>query len=251
MLSCAAGNPSASAIRADRALVKIAYARVWKSFCDHVRYWLRFSPAPPWQLDDLQPMAPTNCPSWLGETFTSWAELPQTQATTAHNQQRPLRNTFPRLAETATANQFQKPGYNGDPLLRGRKFFHKASRCAIPCAVALVQTEMPKVVRNLSGCEPLRTDKLTKYLSTLNDWAKAGSHRFLGAATANRVVTLVAVLFLGISFSRLGSAEEKSQKREAELVSKENSVDSSRPPGEWRSATVGQELIVHDRLRTG
>jgi hypothetical protein len=28
-------------------------------------------------------------------------------------------------------------------------------------------------------------------------------------------------------------------------------VDSSRPPGEWRTATIGQELIVHDRLRTG
>src|SRR5262249_15755510 len=27
--------------------------------------------------------------------------------------------------------------------------------------------------------------------------------------------------------------------------------DSSRPPAQWRSATVGQELIAHDRLRTG
>jgi tetratricopeptide (TPR) repeat protein len=143
------------------------------------------------------------------------------------------------------------PDYNSYPLLRGQKFFHNASRCAMSCAVARVQTEMPKVVRNLSGCEPLRTDKLTKYLSTLNDCAKARSHRFLGAATAKRAVTLLAVLCLGISFSRLASAEEKSQKREAELISKENSVDSSRPPGEWRSATVGQELIVHDRLRTG
>jgi tetratricopeptide (TPR) repeat protein len=110
---------------------------------------------------------------------------------------------------------------------------------------------MPRVVRNLNGCEPLRIDELTKSLPVLNDWAKAQSHEFLGAATANRVVTLFAILFLGISFSRLSSAEEKSQKREAELISKENSVDSSRPPGEWRSATVGQELIVHDRLRTG
>jgi hypothetical protein len=25
-------------------------------------YWLRFGPAPPWQLDDLQPIDPTNAP---------------------------------------------------------------------------------------------------------------------------------------------------------------------------------------------
>ena len=49
----------------------------------------------------------------------------------------------------------------------------------------------------------------------------------------------------------MACAEETSNKGEAKLISKENSVDSSRPPGEWRSATVGQELIVHDRLRTG
>ena len=54
-----------------------------------------------------------------------------------------------------------------------------------------------------------------------------------------------------MSSSRIANAEEKSHQREAKLVSKENSVDASRPPGEWRSATVGQELIVHDRLRTG
>jgi hypothetical protein len=33
-----------------------------------VKYWLRFGPAPPWQLDDLQPTEPTNVPafSWIG-----------------------------------------------------------------------------------------------------------------------------------------------------------------------------------------
>ena len=66
-----------------------------------------------------------------------------------------------------------------------------------------------------------------------------------------RVLALFAVLFLGISSSRIASAEEKSDKGKAELISKENSVDSSRPPADWRPATVGQELIVHDRLRTG
>jgi tetratricopeptide (TPR) repeat protein len=49
----------------------------------------------------------------------------------------------------------------------------------------------------------------------------------------------------------MACADETSHKSEAKLISKENSVDSSRPPGEWRSATVGLELIVHDRLRTG
>ena len=63
-----------------------------------------------------------------------------------------------------------------------------------------------------------------------------------------RLVPLFAVLFLGMSSSRIASAEETSHKGGAELISKENSVDSSRPPAEWRPATVGQELIVHDRL---
>ena len=31
-------------------------------------YWLRLSPAPPWQLEDLQPAEPTNCSPGLGAT---------------------------------------------------------------------------------------------------------------------------------------------------------------------------------------
>src|ERR1700726_3152603 len=65
------------------------------------------------------------------------------------------------------------------------------------------------------------------------------------------LVALFAVLFLGMSSSRLASAEDTSDRGRAALLSKENSVDSSRPPAEWRPANVGQELIVHDRLRTG
>jgi tetratricopeptide (TPR) repeat protein len=78
-----------------------------------------------------------------------------------------------------------------------------------------------------------------------------GHQSFWGLITVSRFASPIAVLLLGISSSRIASAEETSHKSGTELISKENSVDSSRPPGEWRSATVGQELIVHDRLRTG
>ena len=69
--------------------------------------------------------------------------------------------------------------------------------------------------------------------------------------TISRLTSLLAVLILGMSSARMACAEDTSHQGEAKLISKENSVDSSRPPGEWRSATVGQQLIVHDRLRTG
>jgi tetratricopeptide (TPR) repeat protein len=78
-----------------------------------------------------------------------------------------------------------------------------------------------------------------------------GRQNFAGVIRISGLASFFSILFLGMSSSRIASAEEKSHQREAELVSKENSVDASRPPGEWRSATVGQELIVHDRLRTG
>ena len=69
--------------------------------------------------------------------------------------------------------------------------------------------------------------------------------------TISRLTSFLTVLVLGMLSIRMACAEETSNKGEAKLISKENSVDSSRPPGEWRSASVGQELIVHDRLRTG
>src|SRR6266404_5345304 len=78
-----------------------------------------------------------------------------------------------------------------------------------------------------------------------------GRQSFGGVITISRLASFSAVLFLGMSSSRIASAEEPSHKGGAELISKENSVDSSRPPAEWRPATVGQQLIVHDRLRTG
>jgi tetratricopeptide (TPR) repeat protein len=38
---------------------------------------------------------------------------------------------------------------------------------------------------------------------------------------------------------------------EASLLSKENVVDAAKAGGAWTSATVGQSLAIHDRLRTG
>jgi tetratricopeptide (TPR) repeat protein len=77
------------------------------------------------------------------------------------------------------------------------------------------------------------------------------SPSFQRATTIGRLTTLVAILFLQLSSSRITTAEDTGHKESATLISKENLVDSSRPPAQWRSATVGDELITHDRLRTG
>ena len=46
-------------------------------------------------------------------------------------------------------------------------------------------------------------------------------------------------------------AEDASDVAAAEIISKENSVDSSTSPDVWHPASVGQKLTWHDRLRTG
>ena len=106
---------------------------------------------------------------------------------------------------------------------------------------------MQKVVEQLPGGQARNIDQLIEYLPALEEAPRAQ----LRATTIGRFAILFVVLFLGMSFSRTASAGEASHKAGAELISKENTVDSSRPPGEWRTATIGQELIVHDRLRTG
>jgi tetratricopeptide (TPR) repeat protein len=147
---------------------------------------------------------------------------------------------------------------------------------------------MANVVERLTGGELLSIDQLIEYLPAfkevlraqldnsakgaavlksgnmkkVNQWSSlrvesdarlvlAVRQGFAGVITIRRLAGFFAVLFLGISSSRIVSAEEPSHKDVAQLISKENSVDTSRPPGDWRSATVGQEFIVHDRLRTG
>src|SRR5947207_2431712 len=106
---------------------------------------------------------------------------------------------------------------------------------------------MQKVVEQLPGGQARNIDQLIEYLPALEEAPRAQ----LRATTIGRFAILFVVLFLGMSFSRTASAGEAIHKAGAELISKENTVDSSRPPGEWRTATIGQELIVHDRLRTG
>ena len=67
----------------------------------------------------------------------------------------------------------------------------------------------------------------------------------------SRVLTLIVVLFLGTWFSCSATAQTTNNPDAAELLSKENSVDTARPSAAWRPATVGQKLIWHERLRTG
>ncbi len=101
---------------------------------------------------------------------------------------------------------------------------------------------MQKVVEQLPGGQAR-----SKFLPALEEVPRGQ----LRAVTISWLAILFAVLFLELSPSRTASAGETGHKAGAELISKENTVDSSRPPGEWRTATIGQELIVHDRLRTG
>ena len=65
------------------------------------------------------------------------------------------------------------------------------------------------------------------------------------------LMALLPVACLVMSPCRIANAKDTSQTGSTTLISKENSVDSSRPPAEWRPAIIGQELIAHDRLRTG
>jgi len=93
---------------------------------------------------------------------------------------------------------------------------------------------MQQVVEKLAGAKPLSI-----------------SPSFQRSTTIRRLTTLFVILFLQLSLGQIRTAEDTSHKDSATLISKENLVDSSRPPAEWRSATVSQELITHDRLRTG
>lgn len=68
---------------------------------------------------------------------------------------------------------------------------------------------------------------------------------------ASRLLTLIVVMLMGAPFSRRAPAQTTNNPDAAELLSKENSVDTARPSATWRPATVGQKLIWHERLRTG
>jgi tetratricopeptide (TPR) repeat protein len=70
-------------------------------------------------------------------------------------------------------------------------------------------------------------------------------------ARTERSMILVVVLCLGAASVRVAIAEDAKQTDVAEVISKENSVDSQRPSAAWHPATVGEKLIWHERLRTG
>ena len=66
-----------------------------------------------------------------------------------------------------------------------------------------------------------------------------------------RLVTLIVVLFLAATSSQIASAQNTGNSDGAEILSKENVVDTAGASAAWRPASVGQKLIWHDRLRTG
>src|SRR5205823_4252798 len=104
-----------------------------KSFFDHVKYWSRFSPAPPWQLDDLQPATPTNWPPLSGVTSTSVPGLFGAEArkkAIGPSQHRTLRNTLSILPEIAMANH-SKNSTRDELIPAMGKFFHNARRKGI------------------------------------------------------------------------------------------------------------------------
>jgi tetratricopeptide (TPR) repeat protein len=62
--------------------------------------------------------------------------------------------------------------------------------------------------------------------------------------------TMVFLLWLTVASPTILLAEDADHS-DAVILSRENSVDTSRPPAEWHPAAVGQHLISHERLRTG
>ena len=62
---------------------------------------------------------------------------------------------------------------------------------------------------------------------------------------------VILVVGLCLAFSRVATAENASGADTAEIISKENSVDSLAPSAVWQPATLGQKLAWHDRIRTG
>src|SRR5215471_8524457 len=60
---------------------------------------------------------------------------------------------------------------------------------------------------------------------------------------------LVGLLCWSVVASRVGHAQTPEEG--AVILTRENVVESARPSAPWKAATVGQNLIVHERLRTG
>ena len=105
---------------------------------------------------------------------------------------------------------------------------------------------MQKAVEKLPGGQARSVDQRIEYLSALEEVP----HAQLRAITISRLAILFAVLFLGMSFSRTASAGETSHKAGVELISKENTVDSSRPPTAWRPANYASRSNGHSASTT-
>ncbi len=72
-----------------------------------------------------------------------------------------------------------------------------------------------------------------------------------GSIRTSRLRALLVVLFLGAPFFHSTIGQITNNPDAAEILSKENSVDTARPAATWHPATVGQKLVWHERLRTG
>ena len=66
-----------------------------------------------------------------------------------------------------------------------------------------------------------------------------------------RPTTVVSGIFVGFALLNPIGAQTPESAANASLLSKENVVDAASGGGSWTSATVGQALAIHDRLRTG
>src|SRR5436190_11659888 len=66
-----------------------------------------------------------------------------------------------------------------------------------------------------------------------------------------RGTTLLLAVAAGSALFPIAHAQTSESAGSASLLSKENVVDAASGGGSWASATVGQALAIHDRLRTG
>src|SRR5689334_18264199 len=92
-----------------------------------------------------------------------------------------------------------------------------------------------------SNGQSLQSDRLA---------ANARGWMTVGVGRDKRLLTLVVPLVAVLSFC-LGVTADDTSSDNAEVISKENTVDAAHLKGEWQPAFVGQKLVWRDRVRTG
>lgn len=97
----------------------------------------------------------------------------------------------------------------------------------------------------------IMTDQNWRRGQSLTSLRLAAKGQLPRPAAPMQLVTWVAVISLGWAFSRSAIAQTANNPDGAEVLSKENSVDTARAAAGWSPAFVGQKLAWHDRLRTG